>query len=504
MGANDNMLNLAGNIPTEMLAEQQQLTRQQQLANLLMQQGTQNLPTGSMVSGRFVPTSPFQYLAQFGNIAAGNYIGKKADEDAIKLAQKVRQQYANEAEQYQKIREGAPAQAGGIQAPSGEMTKETTADMYNADMSLNPQYKQVAPTAAIAPNPRAANIYGATVATNPVLQQFAQKEMFKGPDWKEVKQINKQTGETELWRYDANSQTPRDTFQFLGVEKAAFTPSEILHLNDQGIGTGQFGNPYGGGKSSVGGSYANSNLPNANVVSTGNVSGGSANVNAGNTVIANNPTKAPQIKNDDVVKEFGYNPFEAPKPPPNVVGGAAVRKFYSDQAAPLPAESQKTVRGAINYQKAVNTLQDEFAKYTDVDLAKPSVRANLKQKVTNAYLLGKESNSLGALTGPDLDLLEKLVYDPTSFDTLILDRKTINGLYDAQRKSAGDTIRESFRLAQKPVPMDMRNNIIVTPKVLPMSQSEIKKQLKAKNIPYDPSFDYQINPDGSVDRKKKK
>jgi hypothetical protein len=86
----DNMINLAGNMPPEMMAEQQQLNRQQRLADLLTQQGMQQMPAGSMVSGRYVPTSPFQHLAQIANMAAGQYIGKKGDEQSIKLAQRIR------------------------------------------------------------------------------------------------------------------------------------------------------------------------------------------------------------------------------------------------------------------------------------------------------------------------------------------------------------------------------------------------------------------------------
>jgi hypothetical protein len=218
-----------------------------------------------------------------------------------------------------------------------------------------------------------------------------------------------------------------------------------------------------------------------------------------------NPSAKPiAAKNDDVVAQFGYDPFATPKPPSTLTTGPQIRKFYADQATPLPAESQKTVKGAINYQKAVGDLQDEFAKYSDVDLAKPNVRAKLQQKLTNAYLLGKEANTLGALTGPDLGLLEKLVTDPTAFSSLILDRKTINSLYDAQRKSAADTIRESYRLDLKPVPQDLRNHILVKPKEMPTPQTDIKSVLKAQNIPYDPSYEYKVNPDGTVDRRKKK
>jgi len=42
-----------GTIPPELYAQQQQLNRQQQLANLLTQQGFQQ-PQGQMVSGRYV------------------------------------------------------------------------------------------------------------------------------------------------------------------------------------------------------------------------------------------------------------------------------------------------------------------------------------------------------------------------------------------------------------------------------------------------------------------
>jgi hypothetical protein len=194
---------------------------------------------------------------------------------------------------------------------------------------------------------------------------------------------------------------------------------------------------------------------------------------------ANPSAKPVSAKNDEAIKAFGYNPFETPKPPPTLTSGPQIRKFYADQAGSLPAESQKTVRGAINYQKSIEDLQTEFAGYSDLDLAKPSVRAKLKQKLTNSYLLGKEANTLGALTGPDLGLLEKLVFDPTSFDSLILDRKTINSLYDAQRSTAGDTIRETYRLDQKAVPENMRNNIIVKPKFA----QDVKTDTLAKNAP---------------------
>ena len=50
------MLNVGGNLPPEILQQQQALNRQQQMAQLLMQQG-QSMPSGQMVSGRYVAPS---------------------------------------------------------------------------------------------------------------------------------------------------------------------------------------------------------------------------------------------------------------------------------------------------------------------------------------------------------------------------------------------------------------------------------------------------------------
>ena len=83
------MLNLGGSIPPEYLQQQQQLNRQQQMAQLLMQQG-QQMPSGQMVSGRFVAPSFFQYAAPLAQMYAGKSIGEKAEKEQLALAQKLR------------------------------------------------------------------------------------------------------------------------------------------------------------------------------------------------------------------------------------------------------------------------------------------------------------------------------------------------------------------------------------------------------------------------------
>ena len=146
--AESNQINLAGNLPMEDQIAQQQINRQQQMAQLLMQQGQQQ-PQGQMISGHYVAPNFFQYL----NPLANTYLGKKGmeqgDTEMAKLAQKIREAKNTKEQAITNLITGTPAipaQAGDIQGPNG-MTTQTTPDMYNADMSLNPQYKQVLPVA---------------------------------------------------------------------------------------------------------------------------------------------------------------------------------------------------------------------------------------------------------------------------------------------------------------------------------------------------------------------
>jgi hypothetical protein len=201
------------------------------------------MPAGSMVSGRYVATSPFQHLAQIANIAAGQYVGKKGDEQAINLAQRLRAQEMGDIEKFQQMNAGAPAQEGGIQGPNGQMTKQTTADMYGADMSLNPQYRQVAPVAAQTPNPQAANLFAAS-SYSPALRAMGLKRMTEGPKWEKAEYTDEKTGKTRQGVINVNSPDPISTFQVGGV-KPEMTASERAHLNiayararDEGIGVG--------------------------------------------------------------------------------------------------------------------------------------------------------------------------------------------------------------------------------------------------------------------------
>ena len=138
------------NLPPEVALEQQRLTRQQQLANALMQNNQQ--PQGQMVSGRFVAPSFFQNLQPVANMLTGAYLSNKADEKSLALAQQLRNRNQADIQNFMGAMSPVAAQEGNIYGPDGKLTMQTTADMYGPDMTLNPAYRQVAPVEGRGPD----------------------------------------------------------------------------------------------------------------------------------------------------------------------------------------------------------------------------------------------------------------------------------------------------------------------------------------------------------------
>lgn len=478
--SNGQMLNLAGNLPPEILQQQQQLNRQQQMAQLLMQQG-QQMPSGQMVSGRFVAPSFFQYAAPLAQTFAGMRLAEKGDKASADLAKALRQQYANEAQQYQDLLRGKEAvfeQAGPTQT-GGNIPSQT--------------YRTGA-------DPQAAYLFGST-AYNPALQQVALKKLTEGPQWKEASKLDAQ-GNTISGYVDMNSSNPEATFRPFAMTKTAISPADMIRFRDEGIAipsqfTGQ-GQPTTQGQA-VSPYGANVQFTPNQPVST--PQGQPSGQPLGQPTVT--PTAAPTVASTQQ-----YDPFKAPPVPAGLTGRQA-REWTADQAKPLTGESEKQVSGAINYQKSLTTLQDIFGKYQGADLLKPNVRAEIQQALNNALLQGKEANRLGVLNGPDLSILEKIVGDPTSFDALLKDRSTINKLYDNQRMFTAEVIKTNYRSAQKAVPQNLREFVEVKPRELPENKPkdgnvDMQAKLRALNIPYQPRiYEYRVNPDGSVDRKRK-
>jgi hypothetical protein len=88
-----------GTLPPELFAEQQQLNRQQQMAQALMQQGMQQ-PQGQMVSGRYVAPSFFQNILPLAQMYVGKGLAEKGDKQALELAARLRGQQQKMGEDY--------------------------------------------------------------------------------------------------------------------------------------------------------------------------------------------------------------------------------------------------------------------------------------------------------------------------------------------------------------------------------------------------------------------
>jgi hypothetical protein len=102
------MINVGGGLPPEILQQQQALNRQQKMAELLMQQG-QSMPSGQMVSGRYVAPSFFQYAAPLFQTYAGKSLAEKAEKEQLALAEKLRGEQTRLGKEYLGAMQGKEA-----------------------------------------------------------------------------------------------------------------------------------------------------------------------------------------------------------------------------------------------------------------------------------------------------------------------------------------------------------------------------------------------------------
>lgn len=137
---------MAETYPAEFELQKQQLNRQQKMAEALLAQGQQMSqgPAYQTVSGRVVPNSFWQNLQGPVNQIVGAYLANKGDEKAVALADQLRKRESEALGKYMTSMTPVEGREGGIVGPNGQLTTQTTADMYGPNMELNPQYKQVA------------------------------------------------------------------------------------------------------------------------------------------------------------------------------------------------------------------------------------------------------------------------------------------------------------------------------------------------------------------------
>jgi hypothetical protein len=156
-----------GTLNPEQMLQQQQILRQQKMAEMLMQQGMQQ-PQGQMVSGRYVAPSIFQNLAGLANVYMGQKGIEKAEKAQLDMAKAIRQGDILATADFMSTRQGKPAEMYPAQA--GPMPDGGNIPLQESK-------------AAIAPNPQAAY---ANLAVDPRasarLQNIGLNKMFADPE----------------------------------------------------------------------------------------------------------------------------------------------------------------------------------------------------------------------------------------------------------------------------------------------------------------------------------
>ena len=229
-----------GTLPPELFAEQQQLNRQQQMAQALMQQGQQQ-PQGQMVSGRYVPTSFFQNILPLAQTFVGNRLAEQGDQKAIALADKLRKRESEVLGKYMTSITPVEAREGGIYGPNGQLTQTTTADMFGPDMQLNPQYKQMAAVQGRGPDYKAA-FEAAMDPYAPAYLKASAIDMLKtqklGPE-ETLNRMNFVTGKLDVIGEGGGKIAPevRSAAQFLGITapQNTWSPQTLAAVNAKAL-----------------------------------------------------------------------------------------------------------------------------------------------------------------------------------------------------------------------------------------------------------------------------
>jgi hypothetical protein len=396
--------------------DSQALQRQKQYASMLMQQN--QMPQGQMIGNQFVAPSWTQQLNSAISPLVGAYLMKTADTKQSDLALK-QQELAQK-----NIADALRLSKGGEEVVFGAGEEGPTREV-----------KQILPdnNAAVAKLLRP----NATAIETSLGTKLLERQ-FREPNWKEITQYNKETGNTETFRYDANAADPRSTMQFLGISKPALTRAEEIRFADEGINT----------------NTGRTNAPTNQPVATGGQT---------TTTTAPQPNQA-QTKpatdtgNASLVKAFGYDPFKPPPPPANITSGKDIRAYRAEQAKPLTGTAADQVTGAKLYTDSLIKYNDYVNSLKPSDLLNPSVRVKLTSLHSQAKLAGKEANKLGVLNGGDERILEEVL---PNFKDITVTKKNLNNLIQGQKEFGTSIIVNAYGTQQKAVPENMRKYVVV-------------------------------------------
>lgn len=140
--------------------EMQDITRQRELAKLLLKQGMET-GAGKMVGDRYVATHPFEHLGRLANTYVAKGMIEESDKKQQQLAEALRRETVQGMQEYNKLRYGQQGTSDVV--PEGQTLRDD-----QGQLTLGAQ----AGTPSVAPNPQAAFNY-AMENRSPMVNQMA-------------------------------------------------------------------------------------------------------------------------------------------------------------------------------------------------------------------------------------------------------------------------------------------------------------------------------------------
>lgn len=111
---------------------------------------------------------------------------------------------------------------------------------------------------------------------------------------------------------------------------------------------------------------------------------------------------------------------------------------------PLPEAAQKQITGARNLQDAVGGYLKALEGWSNKKMLSPDDRAAMGNAYNNMMLQAKEAYNLGVLNGPDYDILQSVVKDPTKWTSIAVSNEALGNQAKSLRDIAANIERTSL------------------------------------------------------------
>jgi hypothetical protein len=143
---------------------------------------------------------------------------------------------------------------------------------------------------------------------------------------------------------------------------------------------------------------------------------------------------------------------------------------------PLPEGLNKQVTGSINLSDAITDYQSKIKGFGVKDFANPDKRAEMGNAYNNMMLQAKEAYNLGVLNGPDYDILQRVVRDPTNPSSLLFSNKALDKQAETLRTTAKNIVNTAYISQGRDVPADVARKLV---------KPEVNKPLQSFNTEQD-------------------